>query len=427
MKLRWTLSACLLAGVFAHAQKIGITPNPVMTDETTEIRVTEVPAAGHVTIRAELVDGGGQAWASEAEFVADTQGTIEVAKQAPVKGSYRTNSAMGLIWSMRPIAKDVHQYEPPHNLEAQVIHFHLLQGGKETASARLEQLPIREGVREIHVEGALHGVFFVPAGVDKHAGVLVLGGSEGGMPMRRAAWLASHGFAAFALCYFHCEGRPVELQNIDLEYFAQALSWMMQRPEVAGDRLAVMGTSRGGELALQVGSMYPQIRAVAAYVPANVRYPACCGQSGFAAWTWQGQALAWANPRQRNNAGMMIRAAISVEHTHGPILVIGGEDDGVWPSAEMVDAVATRLRQAHFKYACIELKYPHAGHRAGMPEIDPSWHGGVVHPLTGKAIELGGTPEGNAQSSLDAIPKVLAFLDQSLSAGGEPSSAEGRK
>lgn len=427
MKLRWTLSACLLAGAFAHAQKIVITPNPAMTDETAEIRVTEVPAAAHVTIRAELVDGGGQAWASEAEFIADAQGTIEVAKQAPVKGSYRTSSAMGLIWSMRPITKDVHQYEPPRDFGPQVIHFHLLQGGKETAGAQLEQRPIRDGVREIRVEGTLHGVFFAPAGMDKHAGVLVLGGSEGGMPIRRAAWLASHGFAAFALCYFHCEGRPAELQNIDLEYFGQALSWMMQRPEVAGDRLAVMGTSRGGELALQVGSMYPPIRAVAAYVPANVRYPACCGQSGFAAWTWQGQALAWANPRERNNLIMMTRAAISVEHTHGPILVIGGQDDGVWPSAEMADAVAARLRHAHFTYPCIELKYPHAGHRAGMPEIDPSWHGGVVHPLTGKAIELGGTPEGNAQSSLDAIPKVLAFLDQSLAAGGQPSGAEGCK
>jgi dienelactone hydrolase len=427
MKLRRVLSACLLTGVSANAQNIGITPNPVMTDETAQIRVTQVPPAAHVTIRAELVDGGGQTWVSEAEFIADAQGTVEVARQAPVMGSYRTTSAMGLIWSMRPIAKDVHQYEPPHNLGPQIIHFHLFQDGKETASAQLEQLPIRDGVRQIRVEGTLHGVFFVPAGVDKHPGILVLGGSEGGMPMRRAAWLASHGYAALALCYFHCEGRPAELRNVDLEYFGQALSWMMQRPEVASDRLAVMGTSRGGELALQVGSIYPQIRAVAAYVPANVRYAACCGRPGFAAWTWQGQALAWANPRERNNPASMSRAAISVEHTHGPILLIGGKDDGVWPSAEMVDAVAARLRQAHFTYACIELKYPHAGHRAGVPEIDPSWHGGVVHPLTGKAIELGGTPEGNAESSLDAIPKVLAFLDQSLAASSAASSAEGHK
>jgi hypothetical protein len=29
---------------------------------------------------------------------------------------------------------------------------------------------------------------------------------------------------------------------------------------------------------------------------------------------------------------------------------------------------------------------------------------------------MGGTPKGNAESSLDAIPKVIDFLQQSLSA-----------
>ncbi|HXP43668.1 MAG TPA: hypothetical protein VN833_25690, partial [Candidatus Acidoferrales bacterium] len=58
--------------------------------------------------------------------------------------------------------------------------------------------------------------------------------------------------------------------------------------------------------------------------------------------------------------------------------------------------------------------YPHAGHRAGMPEIVPAWHGGLTHPLTGARENLGGTPEGNAASSLDAAPKVLEFLQRSL-------------
>jgi hypothetical protein len=31
-------------------------------------------------------------------------------------------------------------------------------------------------------------------------------------------------------------------------------------------------------------------------------------------------------------------------------------------------------------------------------------------------MEMGGTPKGNAESTLDAIPKVLAFLQQSLPA-----------
>ena len=422
MKLRLII-AVLVAGCgvrwppTAHAQTIEATPGRIMTDETATIRVSGAQPNSHFTIRAELVDGGGHPWSAEAEFVADARGVVDVSKQAPVKGSYRTVSAMGLIWSMRPEAKDVHIYEPPHELGPQTIRFHLLQNGKETASTQLEQVILREGVQQVHVDGELRGVLFLPAGEGKHPGVLVLGGSEGGTPTRRAAWLAGHGYAAFALCYFRCEGRPQELRDIALEYFGEALSWMRQRPEIGDAPLAVMGVSRGGELALQLGSMYPWIKAVVAYVPANVRYPSCCQMPLGASWTWKGQALAWQGPREKLDAAEMMRASIQVEHTQGPVLVIGGEDDGVWPSANMVDAVAARLRQNHFAHDVVVLKYAHAGHRAGMPEIIPAWHNGVPRPGVVRVTDYGGTPEGNAESSLDAIPKVLEFLEKSLKRG----------
>jgi len=127
-----------------------------------------------------------------------------------------------------------------------------------------------------------------------------VGGSEGGMPLGKAAWLASRGYAALALAYFRYDDLPPLLEGIPLEYFGSALAWMMQRPEISADRIAVVGTSRGGELALQLGSMFPQIKAVVAFVPANVRYPACCGNTRVPyAWTWRGQALAFEFPRGR--------------------------------------------------------------------------------------------------------------------------------
>lgn len=408
-----------------HAQKIEVAPSQVMMDESATVLVNGVTPGSRVTIRAELADGGGHPWASEAEFVADAQGMVDTAKQAPAKGSYGVASAMGLVWSMIPRAKDVHVYQAPHELASQVIEFHLLVDGKEQSTAQLEQLAVRPEVQRIRVDGTLHGVLFVPEGAGKHPGVLVVGGSEGGLPTAKAAWLASHGYAALALCYFHCEGRPPSLEHIPLEYFGEALGWMLQRLEVDGEHLAVMGTSRGGELALQLGSMYPQIKAVVAYVPANVRYPACCDQRPDAAWTFHGAPLAWAGSRQRRDSAVMFQAAIGVEHTHGPILMIGGEDDGVWPSAEMVDAAASRLRANHFAYEVVELKYPHAGHRAGLPEIIPAWHNGVPHPISGRITDYGGSPQGNAESSLDAIPRVLEFLQRSLArSGGESAGSK---
>jgi dienelactone hydrolase len=416
MKRKLALAACLWASGFgvASAQTLEAIPNQVMVDESAAIRATGLQPNQRVSIQAELTDGESHAWASQAEFLADAQGMVDSSTQAPVNGSYDGVSAMGLVWSMKPTEKHASSYRPPRNLDAQIIEFRLVKDGQQVASARLEQLMVAKGVQRIEIEGQVHGVLFLPNSNGPHAGLLVVGGSEGGRPQGKAAWLASRGYVALALAYFRYDDLPPRLEGIPLEYFGSALAWMMQRPEIASDRIGVMGTSRGGELALQLGSMYPQIRAVVAYVPASARFPACCGDTRLPAWTWQGQPLSYVLPTRVRNPVAMMNAAIRVERAHGPLLLISGDDDGVWPSAMMAEAVVARLKQSHFPYAVEHLKYPHAGHRAGRPEIVPTWHGRVRNPTSGREEDLGGSPKGDAESSLDAIPKVLEFLRQSL-------------
>ncbi len=399
----------------AFAQYLEVIPSQALMDESPAVRATGLQPHQRVSIQAELVDGENHAWAAQAEFVSDGQGVVDTSLQAPVKGSYRGVSAMGLVWSMKPAEKHVAAYRPQRNLGVQIIDFGLLKDGRRVAKARLEQKWIGDGVQRIKLDGQLHGVLFLPASSGPRAGVLVLGGSEGGLMTGKAAWLASRGYAALALAYFRYEDLPPLLEGIPLEYFGNALAWMTHRPEIVSDRIAVMGTSRGGELALQLGSMYPQIRAVVAYVPASVRIAACCGNTRVPyAWTWRGQPLSYVFPRLMHNPAAMMSAAIAVEHTQGPVLLISGEDDGVWPSSMMANQVVARLKQSHFAYPVEHLKYAHSGHRAGRPEIVPTWHGRVVNPTSGREQNLGGNVEGDAQSSLDAIPKVLEFMRQSL-------------
>jgi dienelactone hydrolase len=413
----WVLAAASLCACTLQSQTIELIPDNVLSDEVAVIRAMGLPPNGRVTIEGRLSDGGGHSWISQAEFSADDRGTMDVSRQAPVKGSYKEVSAMGLIWSMKPVDKNVDRYTPPPDLGVQLIEFRLMVDGKQVSSAQLTQRAVAEGVRQIKIDGELHGILFVPAGSGRHAGVLVVGGSEGGLPMQKAAWLASHGFVAFALAYFRYENLPANLEAIPLEYFGSALGWMRQRPEVLPDRIAVMGTSRGGELALQLGSMYPKVSAVVAYVPANVRYPSCCNETRVPyAWTWQKQALAFSAPSDSiHNSIAVMQASIPVEHIRGPVLLISGDDDGVWPSSMMANAIATRLKTAHFAYQVTHLDYSHAGHLAGRPEIVPAWHRPIAH--FGKGMAFGGTPEGEAESSLDAIPKVLEFLRTNLESG----------
>lgn len=230
----------------------------------------------------------------------------------------------------------------------------------------------------------------------------------------RAARLASHGFAALALACFRYDDLPRELAGIPLEYFGTALNWMAHWPEIAPDRIAVMGMSRGAELALQVASMAPEVRAVMVCSPSDVRFPACCGATPVPwAWTWRGQPLAW-RPVRRFSPEEAMQAAIRVEQIHGPVLLTSGDADRVWESSTMADTIVGRLKRHHFACDVEHLNYPYAGHTAGLPEIVPAWQGKVRHPLSGEAMEMGGTPEGNAKASLDAIPKVLDFPRRSL-------------
>ena len=426
MKNLLAVAICITCGLCGAAlgQTLQIAPQRVLVDESAVIRASGLQPNERVTIKTDLVDGADEPWEAEADFTADAQGVVDVSKQAPVSGSYKEVSATGLIWSMRPKDKSAKIYRLPKDLAAQTIEFRLLRKGKEAAKARLEQISIADNVKQVVVRGTLHGVLFEPAGDGPYPGVLVVGGSNGGIPRQMGAWLASHGFAAFAVAYFRYEDLPQKLEAIPLEYFGAALSWMSKRPEIAAEHIGVVGVSRGGELALQLGSMYKEIKAVVGFVPANVRYGACCGNNGEPyAWTWNRAPLAYVNFRALRNPDAVRAAAIPVENTHGPVLVISGQDDGVWESSRMADEVIARLKATHFAYRFDQLKYRHAGHMAGHPAIVPAWHGRIVHPVSGNEVDLGGTPEGNAESSLDAIPKVLEFLREGLKSGSlEPAS-----
>lgn len=411
------LSLVVLAILAASlsAQSLEVVPSRVMSDETAVIRAKGLQPGERVTIRAELTDGGGSRWASQADFAADPQGNVDTSQQAPVSGSYKQVSSMGLVWAMMPADKKVSSYAAIRDFGLQTVEFHLLSQGKDISQAHLEQVALAEGVKRIPVhEGPLRGTLFVPPGPERNPAVLVVGGSNGGQPLRPAAWLASHGYTAFALAYFRFEDLPPQLESIPLEYFQRALEWMAQRPEIGDARVGVLGTSRGGELVLQLGSMFPRISAVVAYVPANVRWASCCRNDGGPAWTWQGQALAYLLPRDPRTPAATARAAIQVENTKGPILTISGEDDHLWHSWEMADDVISRLKSHHFPYSAENLKYPHAGHLAGRQEIVPAWHGAIRNPTSGKENDLGGSAAGDAWSTIDSVPKVLAFLKANL-------------
>jgi hypothetical protein len=147
--LNFVLALCLFSPYLVRAQRLEVAPDHVFMDELAVIRAKGLQPKERVSIQASLVDGAGQPWTSQADFTADAEGIIDVSKQAPIGGSYKEVSAMGLIWSMRPTAKNVTIYRPPANFGPQSIEFRLLKNGTKVASARLQQIRIAEDVQQI--------------------------------------------------------------------------------------------------------------------------------------------------------------------------------------------------------------------------------------------------------------------------------------
>jgi uncharacterized protein len=273
-------------------------------------------------------------------------------------------------------------------------------------------------------EGGLVGHFYAAVGASRRTGLLMLGGSGGGYPDEAAARdLARAGYPVLALAYFRdYGGNPPELEqnqlrNVPLEYIFKALDWLHARPEVRADRVALMGESRGAELALMIGSLRPDVAGVIAYSPSELRWGAVGG--GAAAWTLHGMPLAYAQghydraapmrefteildgPTEMRNA-----AAIEVEHIHGPVLLLSSKADAVWPSARMANDIEARLRANGFSYRIENVQYENASHL--LMGFGPGQTEFRVNDRF--TMHFGGTAEGTKTARNSGWARVKEFL-----------------
>lgn len=288
--------------------------------------------------------------------------------------------------------------------------------------------PAQRAADVIIREDGLVAEYFAPAsGTEASAGaIIVLGGSEGGLRGGRnlARNLSDAGFAAIAVSYFGEPGQQTLLNEVPIEPVGRALAWLKARPELSGP-IAVLGVSKGGELALLTASRNPEIRAVVAGVPSNMVW-AGIDQSGGpvgSSWTEGGQPLAYVpydlsrgfngvfNLYNDSLKSAPAEAEIPVERINGPILMISGQADGLWPSSEMASRVEQRLRAHNFSHPVENIAYPDAGHAAfGIPVAADT-------PGLERAVYMGGTVPGLVAARADGWPRVLRFLRASLNGG----------
>jgi dienelactone hydrolase len=396
---------------------IHVQPESALADELVTIQVLGLEPGQTVTLTASLRDDGGaisREWASFAAFTAGGDGVVDLTTQAPITGTYTGVDPMGLLWSMVPdVRGPEYTYFANHETSFKLVTLTATIDEREVGPAYFRRIRLPDTVARTPLSPDVDGLvgdFLSPAGAGPFPALLVLGGSGGGMDTTKAAMLAAHGYATLALAYFGRPPLPDVLAEIPLEYFETAITWLQSQDSVDAEKIGVVGTSRGGELALLLGATYPQLKAVAGYVASGVV------AGGYTrsrddlrpAWTYAGTPVPFATSDDDLDI-----AAIPVENIQGPVLLISGEDDQFWPSARLSEIAIARIRQNNHPHEYEHLVYEDAGHFIGIPYWPTRGHI-YVHPVSGVRYTAGGTPEGNAFASADSWPRVLAFLERAF-------------
>ncbi|MFO0749611.1 MAG: acyl-CoA thioesterase/bile acid-CoA:amino acid N-acyltransferase family protein [Myxococcota bacterium] len=386
---------------------------------------------------------------SQARFAADGDGVIDLGRDAPLSGDWAVADRDAFLWSM------VGAVDPSAPIDLTISAF-VVDGERQIASATLSRHTTdADIVVEPVADDTTVGVLALPPGDGPFGAVLCFGGSEGGTAsgLRCARHIASLGYAALGVGYFRAPGLPPTLKDVPLEILEKDLAYLTADARVAAGGVVVVGASRGGELALLLGARFPAVKGVVAQVPSGYVWGAAAGEG--AAWTYAGEPLpsipssgsltgdplvssegvlgtstrrifldAVAQASEPERAA----ASIPIEAVAGPVVLLGGADDQLWPSCELADVAYQRLLAAGHVAAHGDrlVCSPDAGH---FSTGTPGWTavGSTVYDdaVNGFRFVVGGTVAGNGMAQRQNDTALRALLEDVLGPGRivAPSSA----
>nr|XP_045011455.1 acyl-coenzyme A thioesterase 2, mitochondrial-like isoform X1 [Jaculus jaculus] len=396
-------------------------------DEPVRIAVRGLAPGQPVTLRASLRDEKGARFRAHARYRADAGGELDLARTPALGGSFAGLEPMGLLWALeaerpswRLLKRDV---RTPFAVELEALDGHEPDAGRPLARAVLERRFLPPGVRRVPVRaGRVRATLFLPPEPGPFPGIVDLFGVGGGLLEYRASLLAGKGFAVLALAYYNYDDLPKTVEAVHLEYFEEAVSYLLNHPEVKGPGIGVLGFSKGGEMAL---AMTAFLKGITAAVIINGSVAAVRGtmyykDESVPPVTFMKDRLkvtedgfidivdALQSPLEET------KSFIPVERSNTTFLFLVGQDDRNWKSEFYANEASKRL-QAHGKEKPQIICYPGAGHNIEPPYF-PLCRAGM-HMLVGGNILFGGEPAAHASAQVDAWKQIQSFFHKHL--GGE--------
>lgn len=237
--------------------------------------------------------------------------------------------------------------------------------------AILYLIPVRAQVRLSTPN--VQSILYVGAN-DQQPLVVGIGGSEGGNAWSGDYWKSTRdqfiakGYAFLAIGYFGCENTPKLLDQISIDQVHDTILAAASHPKVNGKKIALIGGSRGADLALLLGSFYPDISAVVAMSASHAVFPGHTQHFNSSCWTFQGRELPFVPVNDaavpfimkrdlRGAFEAMIKdsaserkARIAVEKINGPVLLMSATRDEIIPAVWMGEQMVSRWQENHFPF-----------------------------------------------------------------------------
>ena len=223
--------------------------------------------------------------------------------------------------------------------------------------------------------------------------IVGLGGSEGGNAWASNYWkktrdqFIERGYAFLAVGYFKAKGTPDTLNKIDIVQVYNAIKMAARNKQVDDKKIAIIGGSRGADLALLLGSYYKSIDCVISIVGSNAVFPGHTTHFSTPCWTVRKKDLPFVpvndeavpflqkgNLRKAFEAMLkdslaVEKASIKVENISGAVLFLSASKDQVCPSTHMAEMMMQRLRANKFAYYH-EHKAFEGGHAEPLKHFD---------------------------------------------------------
>ncbi|MBM7634863.1 alpha/beta hydrolase [Geomicrobium sediminis] len=411
--------------------RIEIQEESTLVTECVSLQIETGDANKSFRIAISTKDDRGHTFVASIDALTDEQGSIKM-----------HNDLMRLIESMR--SKDGKERMFVKHSDAPVtFELELMDDDKVIAKAMVTRTFLKDDIqKEVIEDKELVGTVYYPHTNDPLPAIVIVGGSDGAHHESAAALLASKGYVVMALAYFGKAGLPKGIVNIPLEYVDNAFTYLKEKTIVDNERLAMIGHSRGSELALLYASSYSSLKAVVGVAPSAVQFSGIQNFQPVAkpAWTYNGESLSYFAAKQTFSDmlsffGHMIKRKpfsgleaiernladqkqyeehlIPVEKIDASVMLVAGTDDHVQPAVFFSELMEKKL-QHHSKSKVHVRIQEGAGHFSAFPSHLPHLPQTLGDTNAAMSMIFGGTREANAEATIDSWDETLTFLEECL-------------